>query len=391
MHKVEQGPLALAFGGLFALAAAMGIGRFVYTPILPHMIDALGLTADQAGTIAAANFLGYLAGALTGSARALPGHPRMWFLAALFVSALTSALMAAVNTVGAFMLIRFVSGFASAFVLVFATTLVLERLAETGRSNLSALHFAGVGCGIAFSALLVAAIARHQPDWHTLWLVSGAATLGLTALAAALVPGSGKAEQTAGQLAEAGFETTGLRITGPLVRLIAGYGLFGFGYVITATFVSAIARSVPSLVWTESYVWLMVGICAAPSIFLWNAVGRKIGIRTTFALACLIEAAGVSLTVVSDQPLVFLAGAGLLGGTFMGITALGLMEGRRLASSGGPAATRQMLAILTASFGLGQVIGPWFAGQLHTITGSFQAPTLAAAAALFISAALVMR
>jgi hypothetical protein len=99
----------------------------------------------------------------------------------------------------------------------------------------------------------------------------------------------------------------------------------------------------------------------------------------------------VALTVVSSQPVLFLLGAALLGGTFMGITALGLMEGRRQASAGGVAAERQMLAILTAAFGLGQVIGPWLAGELHALTGSFEAPSLTAAAALLVAAALVYR
>ena len=61
--------------------------------------------------------------------------------------------------------------------LVLASTIVLERLAETRRPGLSALHFAGVGCGIALSAALVAALLHAGQSWQSLWLGSGVASL----------------------------------------------------------------------------------------------------------------------------------------------------------------------------------------------------------------------
>ena len=76
-------PRLLAVGGLAAIAAAIGIGRFIYTPILPPMAEALHLTQGEAGLIASANFLGYLAGALAAASPRLPGGPRAWLLAAL--------------------------------------------------------------------------------------------------------------------------------------------------------------------------------------------------------------------------------------------------------------------------------------------------------------------
>lgn len=390
MSTPDRSFVPLAFGGLLSLAAAMGIGRFVYTPILPFMQDGLQLPADDAGLIASANFLGYLTGALAGAARSLPGNPRHWFLGGLLISALTSLAMALTTELFAFLALRFISGIASAFVLVFSTTLILERLNAAGRGDLSALHFAGVGCGIAFSAILVAGVAHYSSDWRMLWIASGIATLAFFAAAARLVPAPAKKTATVPAGAQQSDERPKY-LTGSLLRLITAYGLFGFGYVITATFVSAIARSEPALQSSEPYVWLTVGLFAAPSILIWNRVSARTSGRKAFALACILESIGVALTVVSSQPVLFLLGAALLGGTFMGITALGLMEGRRQASAGGVAAERQMLAILTAAFGLGQVIGPWLAGELHALTGSFEAPSLTAAAALLVAAALVYR
>ena len=141
----------MALGGMLALAAAMGIGRFVYTPILPDMASALGLDAGAAGLIASANFLGYLVGALVVAVPHLPGGRRRWFLGGLAGSALSTAAMAVPSTMPAFMLLRFIGGVASACVLVLGSALVLDHLAAVQRHHRAALHFAGVGVGIAIS------------------------------------------------------------------------------------------------------------------------------------------------------------------------------------------------------------------------------------------------
>ena len=105
----------------------MGIGRFVYTPILPYMTDAIGLTESQAGFIAAANFLGYLLGALAGATGLLPGNRRVWLLGALAVSALSIGAMALTISITGFLFLRFVSGVCSALVMVFGSALVAQR------------------------------------------------------------------------------------------------------------------------------------------------------------------------------------------------------------------------------------------------------------------------
>ena len=86
--------------------------------------------------------------------------------------------------------------------------------------------------------------------------------------------------------------------TGRMIRLVLAYGLFGFGYVITATFISTIARSTPALHAIEPLVWLAVGLAAAPSVALWVAVGRRLGNEASYALASLTLAVAVMLSVL---------------------------------------------------------------------------------------------
>jgi MFS family permease len=130
----------------------------------------------------------------------------------------------------------------------------------------------------------------------------------------------------------------------------------------------------------------VVGLTAAPSVALWTWVGEKIGIARAFALACGIEAVGVAASVLWLTPSGVLLAAALLGGTFMGITALGLVGARRL-SRGDP---RHTLAVMTAAFGLGQIVGPTFAGIVYDATGTLLAPSLTAAGALSVGALLAI-
>ena len=380
MSTESRHETGIALGGLIALAAAMGVGRFVYTPILPFMADELGLSAPAAGVIASANFLGYLLGALAAAAGALPGGRRTWFLAGLGLSALTTGAMGLAGSMTAFVLLRLAGGAASAFVLVFASALVLDRLAAAGRPGLSAVHFAGVGVGIAVSALLVAALGGLGFGWRAQWLASGALSVLALGAAAWLVPRGPPVEAPSDTYPK---DSRDRRLT----ALIVAYGLFGFGYVITATFISTMVRAEPSLRVIEPVVWLAVGLAAVPSVALWVWIGRRWGNDRGFALACLVEAVGVAISVLVADPAVVLVAAALLGGTFMGITALGLIHARDLAA-GDP---RRLLALMTAAFGLGQMIGPTFAGVVHDLGGDFTAPSLAAAAALVVAAGLVAR
>jgi predicted MFS family arabinose efflux permease len=370
-------PLSLALGGLIALAAAVGIGRFAYTPILPLMAADLAMTQGMAGVLASANFLGYLTGALCAATPLLPGSRRTWLMSALTLSALTTGAMAFAPSNAAFLTLRFVGGLASAFVLVFASALVLDRLSAAGRSDLAAVHFAGVGTGITLSAVLVSSLTALEFGWRSLWLASGLTALVALGIVSRLVPD--RVEPVALTL------HTGQGNRG-LMAFVAAYGLFGFGYIITATFLVAIVRASAEVLSIEPWVWLVVGLTAAPSVAFWTWVGARIGVAQAFALACVMEAGGVAASVLwLAIPGVLLAAA-LLGGTFMGLTALGLVGARRL-SQGDP---RRTLAVMTAAFGLGQIVGPTFAGLVYDATGTFLGPSLTAVGALLVGALLVM-
>ena len=370
-------PAVLAAAGLLSLAVGIGIGRFAYTPILPYMIADLELDRSQAGLIASANYLGYFVGALAAAWRAVPGEPRLWLLAALALCGLSTGAMALTTSLGPFLILRFAGGAAGALVMVLASSLVMDRLAAAGRDGWAAVMYAGVGTGIAISSLAVPAAASGESDWQGPWVLCGGLAIVLSILAALLLrvprppatgtPGSG------GGTARRG-----------LGRLIVAYGLVGFGYVITATFVADMVRADPVLQPAEHWVWLCVGLTAAPSVALWGWAGRRWGNERAFAVGCLVEGVGVALSVLGGGIWSILLAAGLLGGTFVGLTAIGLIEARHLSAGD----SRRSIALMTAAWGLGQMVGPTFAGVLYDLLGSYMVPSLLATTALAAAAAL---
>ena len=170
--------------------------------------------------------------------------------------------------------------------------------------------------------------------------------------------------------------------TRPLVLIALAYGLFGAGYIVTATFLVAIVRTAHGGALFESAVWLVTGLAAAPSVWLWGFVQRRTSLARTFAIGCLVEAVGVSTSVAAGASAGPLIGGTLLGGTFVAITAFGLQAGR-LAAGRSP---RKALALLTAAFGTGQIIGPLLAGYAADLTGDFTLASAGAALVLVLAA-----
>jgi predicted MFS family arabinose efflux permease len=370
-------PLRFAVAGMVGLAVAMGFGRFVYTPILPGMMDELGLSSTDAGLIASANYFGYLLGAIVAAGGWAHGAERALMLCGLAASALLSALMGLSDSVAVFLAIRFLAGLASAFVLVFLTSIVFSHLAAAKRDDLQAMHFGGVGIGIAVSSAMMAVLLATGAHWPAGWLWSGAISAAGFAGVALLI--------------DRGSLSTGparreprLPKSAALARIIFAYGLFGFGYIVTATFLVAIVRQGGAGRQFEALVWLATGLAGIPSVWLWNRIAAYTGLTAAFALSCLVEAIGVAASVTMGGVVGPLLSGVLLGGTFIAITALGLQIGRLLA----PEAPRRVLALMTASFGVGQIIGPIAAGRAAEWSGNFVAASIAAAAALLLAGAI---
>ena len=206
-------------------------------------------------------------------------------------------------------------------------------------------------------------------DWSGLWIVAGI----LCALAAPFVLSVVKDTRVRERLASG----TAARLPQPLPLwpLLVNYTCEGFGYSITATFIVAIVKAHPGMEAIGDWVWIVVGLAGLPSCIFWSAIAERIGYATALALAYAVQLAGILLPAITDSPWAALAAAIFFGGTFMAITALILAVGRQSARGQG-------FAVLTAGFGLGQILGPLLAGYLGAGRAGFDT-------ALFIAGGVI--
>ena len=349
----------LILTGIAALTIAVGIGRFSYTPILPYMISELNLTTTEAGLIASSNYLGYLLGSLIPIFPQFPKNIRSIFIYSIFISIISLFAMGLTNTFEVFILIRFVHGIFSAFVLILGTSLIVSHVQKKGKIFLGTAHFSGVGLGMALSAIVVSYLGFLNFTWDELWFSIGILAIMLSFQIIKFTPI---------QKAEVKYNLKSKNKTSLGFSLITiSYGLYGFGYVAFGTFISTMSRLTPGLEKTEPYVWFVVGVTGIPSVFFWNWFGSKIGNDIGLFLANLILGLGVLFSVLINNEFGIFISCILFGLSFVPITSMCLLEGQKRFSGSFIVST----AILTFSFSIGQMIGPYLSGLLTDYYGSF--------------------
>lgn len=368
----------IALRGLVALAVAMGIGRFAFTPQLPVMQADLGLSLHAAGWLAGANYLGYLVGAvLAGRSGACAARLMRWGLALVVAG---TAAMAVSGPLVWWLAMRFIAGAASAWVLVGTASVVLARLAEFDGARLDGVVFAGVGAGIALAGLVCHAGLLAGMRSAGLWMA-----LAVLALAGVSFVWSGGQPAVATEAGAAPHAHPASGNARGAWRLVLCYGLFGFGYILPATYLPSQARALLDDPALFGWVWPIFGLAAALSTLAVTVLARWPR-KHAWAAAQLIMAAGVLLPILVPGLFGLALAALCVGGTFMLITLLGLQEVRHRL---GPTA-REWLAAMTAAFAVGQLAGPLIANALMGAGWPFNAALWLAVAALVVSSGLLV-
>ncbi len=391
-----------------ALAVAMGIGRFAFTPILPLMIQEGTVHLAQTAWLSSSNYIGYLVGAL--SLLKSKRHP-LFVMLGLSLVTLTTWL-ASLSSFAWLLVLRFLAGVASAWVLVSISAFAINWL-KSRQVATSGLIYTGVGIGITLTGLIcsyfifqsatvtIAAQSSFSPLSSRLWQYLGVIALLATLLVTFLLAkiNSQFASTAAASTAAAETSLTKATHTNPtasitpaklkLANVLTAYGLFGFGYILPATFLPQIAKQWLS---GQSYllIWPFFGLAAALSVVLSQGLQRRynnVSLLGVWRVSQIIMAGGTLLPALWQSLAGLMVSALMVGGTFMVVTMAGLQV---VASQVTHYPKYNLSALMTASFAFGQLIGP-LAALVATGKNIWLALLPVSAIVLLIGVALLWR
>jgi MFS family permease len=369
-------PAAVCAAATLSLAVAMGIGRFAFTPMLPLMLRDGSLGVGASPWLAAANYLGYLVGAL--SADRLRVAPARMVAASLVGVVLSTGAMGLTSDLVVWLMLRAAAGVLSGWTLVGASAWALHHLARMERPRLAGVVYAGVGSGIALAGVFCLLAAAPGVTSGAMWRELGALTLIAIAAPLALLRG--------GPGPSARLPDRAMNDAPRELRwLTLCYGVFGFGYILPATFLPALARQMVDDPRVFGLVWPAFGAAAAISTLL--AATRRVQANRlrSWSLCHVAMGVGALLPSLWLSPLTLAASTLLIGGTFVVITMLGMQEARARA----PEQATVALGRMTAAFALGQLAGPL--ALVVAPAGALNPALQAAAAGLALSAAPLWR
>ena len=361
-----------------ALAVAMGIGRFAFTPILPLMIQEGTVHLAQTAWLSSSNYIGYLVGALS----LLKSKRHSLFVVLGLTLVTLTTWLASLGSFGWLLVLRFLAGVASAWVLVSISAFAINWL-KSRQVTSGGLIYTGVGIGITLTGLICSYFI-FQPVtvniavqsslsslssrlWQYLGVIALLATLLVTFLLAKI--NSQFASTAAASIAFAKTNPTEASHTNPtsssilppaklkLANVLTAYGLFGFGYILPATFLPQIAKQWLS---GQSYllIWPFFGLAAALSVVLSQGLQRRynnFSLLGVWRVSQIIMAVGTLLPALWQSLAGLMLSALMVGGTFMVVTMAGLQVA---ASQVTHYPKYNLSALMTASFAFGQLIGP---------------------------------
>jgi MFS family permease len=410
--------------GFMAVFGAIGLGRFGYSAILPSMQKDLGISSAAAGLLASWNLGGYVVSAAVGGVLASRFGPRRVVGIGSIVAAVGMLVTGLCGGVGSASVARLLTGLGAGMVLVPSVALMSAWFDIRRRGMASGIVSSGASLALVITGPVVPRIIASggSDGWRLAWYFFAALTVAVgiltfviqrdrpyraahalakqgsiwTAEPSKASAATGNEAAVAATLASwSVVPTRTVRNTFDLKWIYRSryawhmgftYFVFGFAYMIYFTFFQK--RLTADLGLTSAAagnIFLVVGVISMACGFLWGAVSDRIGRGRAIAISCLLQ--GVAAALFAWWPTT----PGLvISAVLCGLTSLAIpgIVGAGCGDQFGPLLASASLGFVTIFLGIGQVLGPYLAGEMADAFGSLTYSYALAAGAFFLGTVL---
>ena len=354
--------------------ASIGLARFAFGLVLPAMRESLSWSYFDAGLASTLNAAGYLAGALLGAKAARQYGNRAMIVGGTAGMAVTLYATALSSAFVPILVFRFGAGLFGGLAFVAGGTMATQ-LSKTTVPSALVWFPAGAGLAIFITALGLPPLEDALGGWKVGWIALGAISTVATAILFVSIPAT-RPDDVA-QTATIVDRIRGLEIS---------YALFGLGYISYATFAVAYVRDGDGNVSTVLF-WAALGAASVIGVLLWPPLFAKYGAGAVYPGTLAVCATGVALIIINRSTV-----SAVVSSLLFGLSALAVVSGVSAAARDRvrPESWGGVIGRLTATFGVGQMLGPLLGGALGDTSTGLQLGLGASAVILAIGAVVAL-
>lgn len=363
---------AILLAGIIALIVGVGVARFVFTSLLPFMLDDF-LELTFAGILASMNYVGYLLGSIFSVFIKDINAKVKYFRFGMFLCVVTTLILGITHNEILWLVSRVIAGFGAAMALIVGSAIVMTKLNFEDKTKAMGIHFSGIGFSVFVTDLINRAVLSNGGTWEDSWLVLTlfGAIVAVYSIYILSFDKEVKQNVVKHKIDKSLFSTF-------VIILIVAYFTEGVGMVVQATFLPDIINSLEGLEGYGGYTWTLVGLAGIPSCIIWMRLAHKYGSINIIITTMLLQVVGILIPAFTNNVYLNLFSGVLYGGTFVALVALFMSLGGRLAGSN-PVV---LMGAVTTAYGIGQVVAPLYSVALIEYFGNYNY-------ALFLTAFIV--
>ena len=346
--------VAILLAGIIALIIGVGVARFVFTSLLPPMLEDY-LTISFAGVLASINYVGYLSGSIFSVFIKDINTKVKFFRFGMFLCFITTLMLGVTTSETIWIISRVLAGFGAAMALVVGSAIVMNKLNIQNKTKAMGIHFSGIGFSILISDLIVRIVFYFNGTWQFAWVVLAIFAFVMSFYSMYILSYDKEVKQNSVK------HHIDKSLFSPfVVILIMAYFCEGVGMVVQGTFLPDIINSLKGLEGFGSFTWTLVGVAGIPSCIIWMMLAHKYGSVNIIILAMFLQVIGIMISALTNNIYLNLFSGILYGGTFIGLVALFMNLGGKIAGNN----PVMLMGALTTAYGIGQVVAPLYSVAL---------------------------